>query len=216
MRMPMRHVGELVVLATLYLKWKNLPGMQTASKIVPMVILSTLGHGIAHGAMAQRARSDGWQQHEEVREIPSWPQLFAFVALFWLPLLKASMPRVNSFLVAIAAFLAAYLPILAGGLKRELNFGWIQTVVSIAFHCSELSLSSAEKNRREYMTLPLAGLLPVLVSWNEALFCSAYFKSAGGHVWYDASIILCFIAYYVDSYRSNVMASKLAKNEKQL
>ena len=200
------------VLGALYFKWKDLPGMEISSKIVPMVILSTLGHGFAHGKMAAEGRSDGWE-HEGIREIPPWPHLIAFIALFWLPLLKASMPRVNTFLVAIAAFLATYLPILAGGLKKELNFAWIQTVVSIAFHCSELSLPPGEKNRREYMTLPLAGLLPVLVAWNEALFCSAYFKRVGGHVWYDFSIVASFILQYIDSY---LYRSKLATKEKKM
>jgi hypothetical protein len=205
------------VLAVMYFQWRNLHGMETASKIVPMVILSTCGHGIAHGLMAVKFREGRYEEDkgQEFRDVPPWSQLLAFIAFFWFPLLKASMPRVNSIVVAFCAFVATYLPILAGGLRKELNFGYIQTVVSIAFHMSELSLSSTEKNRREYMTLPLAGLLPVLVAWNEAMFCSAYFKSAGGHVLYDASIILSFIAYYVDSYRANVLTSKLVTTKEK-
>ncbi|KAL3905538.1 MAG: hypothetical protein SGILL_009639, partial [Bacillariaceae sp.] len=145
-----------------------------------MVILSTCGHGIAHGAMATKFRNGEYEaekSQEYPEEIPPWPQLVAFVALFWFPLLKASMPKVNTYLVALFACLVTYAPILAGGLKKELGFGYVQTVVSIAFHVSELTLPSSEKNSREYATLPMAGILPVCVSYVEALMCSSsYFN----------------------------------------
>mmetsp|Transcript_12552 Transcript_12552/g.23455 ORF Transcript_12552/g.23455 Transcript_12552/m.23455 type:complete len:298 (-) Transcript_12552:137-1030(-) len=199
-----------IVLGGMYYAWKDKPGMASSSEIVPMVILGTLGHGLAHGAMAVKLRDGTYGTDSttmEGDEIPPLWQLLLFCALFWFPLLKASMPKLSSYAVAALAWAVTYGPVLAGGLKKELGFPYTQTVLSVAFHISQLMLSTEEKQRREYMTLPITAMLPVLTAWNEALFCTAYFRSAGGHVLYDASIVISFIVFYVDSYRANVMVS---------
>jgi hypothetical protein len=191
-----------IVLGVMYLCWKNTPGMQTSSEIVPMVILGTLGHGFAHGAMAAKFRDGTYQvEQSEQMEIPPFWQLVMFIVLFWFPLLKASMPKLDNVSVLVLSVVVTYGPILAGGLKKELGFAYIQTILSMAFHFSQLTLPPNEKQRREYMTLPVAALPPVLVSWNEAFFCSSFFRAMGGHVLYDASIIVAYIAYYLDCHR---------------
>jgi len=209
-----------LLLGAMWWKWKKLPGMEAASDIVPMVILGTVGHGIAHGFMAVKFRDGRYEEEktQEMQEIPPWPQLLAFCGLFWFPLLKASMPKINSAMVALCAAIVTYGPILAGGMKKQLGFAYVQTVISIAFHLSQLTLPAKEKQCREYMTLPIFFFFPVLTAWNEALFCSAYFQAAGGHVLYDASIILSYIVFYADCYRVNVLSSnspsKLSSKEK--
>jgi hypothetical protein len=185
-----------LLLGALYLAWRNIPGMGKASEIIPFVILGTLGHGFAHGAMAAKFRSG-----EELEEKPKpqlW-QLVAFSAIFWFPLLKASLMKVSNAKVALLSALVTY-----GGrfLKEQYGFAYVQTVLSVAYHTSQLLLPVNEKENREYLTLPLLVAVPPLITaWNEALFCGAYFKSLGGHTLYDASIILCTIWYYIDSYQ---------------
>jgi hypothetical protein len=194
-----------LILLVLWWNWRKLPGMDSASEVVPMIVLSTLGHGLAHGGMAAKFRNGQREAQNAfaVPEVPPTSQLLAFCGIFWFPLLKAAMPKVKTTLVAMFAVFVTFGPILAGGMKKQLGFAYVQTIISIAFHFSQLSLPSNEKQRREYMTMPMSGILPVLVAWNEALFCTAYFQSFGGHVIYDASIILSFIAFYVDSYRAS-------------
>lgn len=200
-----------LILGIMYLSWRNLPGMASSSEIMPMVIVSTLGHGMAHGGMSAKFRDGTYEaalSGDVEEEIPAWWQIVLFCAVFWFPLLKAAMPKVSSQYVFGVALAVTYGPLLlAGGLKKELRFGYVQTIVSIAFHTSQLMLSPDEKNHREYMTLPIASILPVVTAWNEALFCTAYFRSLGGHVLYDASIIISSIVYYADCYRVNVMSS---------
>jgi hypothetical protein len=201
------------ILGLLYLKWRTiLP--EHCSQVVPMVIASTVGHGLAHGVMAQSFRSDDDTNNappQGLEDVPLW-QSMAFCAFFWFPLLKASLPKVANALVAVLAVLVTYGPMLVGnGLPKEHGFAYVQTVVTLAFHTSQLLLDSSssktnEKQRREYFTLPLlAALPPMVASWNEALGCNAYFRDLGGHMLYDASIIIGFLVYYMDCYRHHVL-----------
>lgn len=45
-----------LALLAMYILWKNHDGMKKSSEIVPMVIVSTIGHGLAHGVMATKFR----------------------------------------------------------------------------------------------------------------------------------------------------------------
>lgn len=195
----------------------ELPGMKASSDTVPMVIMSTLGHGIAHGVEAVKFRDGRYEKEkalEDVEETPSFFFLVLFCAFFWFPLLKASMHNINSFKVAMIAVAVSWGPSFLGGLKKEIGFPYVQTVINFAFHFSQLALSSKEKQQREYMMRPVVSLIPFLVSCNEALFCSSYFKSAGGHVLYDASIIISHIVFYVDCYR--VSSTKLLGTKQKI
>lgn len=181
------------VIGVLYMKWRKIPGMEKASELIPMVIVGTLGHGLAHGFMARSFRMGLEKQTPPDREL--W-QYILFAIVFWFPLLKASLYEFASWKVACVAAAVTYLGM---SLKDEHGFAYVQTILAIAFHSSQLL--STNKNFREYLTLPLFGALPpLIVAWNEALFCEAYFKSLGGHMLYDLSIIVCFIGYYVESY----------------
>lgn len=198
------------VLGLLYLSWRSLPGMEYPSRIVPMVIASTVAHGLAHGAMAQNFRNSELSGFgsQELEDVPSWKTL-ATCVFFWFPLLKAALQQLSNRTVAILAVVATYGPSLVGEIPVQHQFAYVQTVVTVAFHTSQLLLNSEEKQRREYVTLPLiAAIPPIVTSWNEALACTAYFRTLGGHMLYDASIILGFLAYYVDSYRYYVQDAR--------
>jgi hypothetical protein len=197
-----------IVLFLMYQSWKDIPGMETSSNIVPSFIAGTLGHGIAHAAMAVKLR-DGSYGNDDENESPViqiW-QAVVFCVVFWFPLLTATMPKMKKQYVF---YIASIVTFLQGGLKKELGFAYVQTIISLAFHTSQLMLSTEEKNRREYITLPLSALLPIVTSWNEILFCESYFRSMGGHVLYDASIIISYIVFYLDCYRYNTRNNRTA------
>jgi len=194
------------ILAIMYFNWKDIPGMESANAIVPAAIVSTLGHGIAHGVMAVEFRngSDNQRQDDnaESEEIvtPALWMILGYCALFWCPLLKAAMPKMEIRSIVVLAAIAT-----SGNLfvKKELGFAYVQTVVNMSSHISQFMRSYEEKNLREYMMIPLSNVLPTVVAWNEILFCDSYFRSAGGHVLYDASIIISFIVFYLDAYSYN-------------
>ncbi|KAG7353888.1 hypothetical protein IV203_003243 [Nitzschia inconspicua] len=203
------------ILAVMWWKWRSVPGMDAISTPTVMIILSTLGHGFAHGGMAAKLRK-GRDEQENIEDTPeeaTWPMLLAFCGLFWFPLLKAAMPKMNSILVALFALMSTFGPVLGGGLKKQLGFAYIQTIVSIALHISQLSLPTEEKKAREYMTMAMTGVIPMITAWIEALFCGAFFQSLGGHVWYDAAIILSYIIFYVNSYQANMTKNRTSSTK---
>lgn len=202
-----------MVLGILYLSWRKVPGMERPSEIIPMVIMSTLGHGFAHGALAINFRKDNFNDFpkEGPTQHELW-KLIAFATIFWFPLLKASMMKVASWKLAIAAGVVTYLGTF---LREEYGFPYVQTILAIAFHSSQLMLPPKEKEYREYLMVPLQlAIPPLLTAWNEALFCEKFFRNLGGHVLYDASIILSAIWYYISCYqhvtRKNVNKQKLS------
>ena len=145
---------------------------------------------------------DGSYGNNDGNKIPftqTW-HLVVFCVVFWFPLLTTTMPKMKKQYVF---FIASIVTFLHGGLRKELGFAYVQIILSLAFHTSQLMLSTEEKNRQEYMTLLLSVLLPIVTSWNEILFCESYFRSMGGHALYDASIIVSYIVYQLDSYRYN-------------
>lgn len=186
------------IIAGMYFAWKDIPGMEASSAVVPALIAATLGHGIAHGFMAVKLRDGTYHtQHDEGDAAPTLLQMTIGCVILWCPLLKASMPKMEYKHVAVLAAIVTYGQ---SFVNNKLGFAYIQTIVNIAFHVSQLMLSPDEKNRREYMTTPLSNVLPLVVAWNEVLFCDPYFRSVGGHVLYDASIVVSFMVYYFDCY----------------
>jgi hypothetical protein len=189
----------------MYLAWKDSPGMEASSAPVPALIVATLGHGIVHGWMAAKLRDGSYHQHEDDGEdAPTLLQMVIGCAILWFPLLKASMPKMDYQHVAVLSAIVTYGQ---SFVNKKLGFAYIQTIVNISFHASQLMLSPDEKNRREYMMMPLSNVLPIVVAWNEVLFCDPYFRSAGGHVLYDASIVVSFIVVYLDCYSFNTKSS---------
>mmetsp|Transcript_6316 Transcript_6316/g.13071 ORF Transcript_6316/g.13071 Transcript_6316/m.13071 type:complete len:276 (+) Transcript_6316:70-897(+) len=200
------------IIYVMYLKWKDIPGMQTVSDGVPALIAATLGHGIAHGVMAVQLRDGTYQQEEGDKffeSMPLWQHVLG-CTIFWCPLLKVAMPKVGIRNLVVVASIVHY-----GGsmVKKELGFPYVQTIVNVGFHVTQLMLPPDEKNHREYMTMPISTSLPLLVAWTEMLFCDEFFRSIGGHVLYDASIVVAFCMSYIELYFFHTK-SNLAKKEK--
>lgn len=188
------------IIGLLYFHWKDLPGMKVASALVPAVIASTLGHGMAHGAQAVQLRNGTYHQDEVLYhydDAPLW-KIIAGVVLFWFPLLKGALNKMSNFHVGILAIAVTYTGLFV---RIELGFPYVQTVINLAFHASQLMLPKEEKSLRTYMTTPMSNILPLAVAYTEFLFCDSFFRSIGGHVLYDSSIVISFIIYYCDAYR---------------
>jgi hypothetical protein len=197
-----------LVLAAMWVRWRKVPGMERASELAPFVVAGTLGHGLAHAAMAMKLRAGEEAEERDGGSHPLW-QYALFAAGFWFPLLKASMVKVSNLRVALLSALVTYGITLV---KDQYAFAYVQTVLAVAYHASQLRLPREDKEHREHLTLPLvAAVPPLLTAWNEALFCTAYFRAIGGHTLYDASIILCFTGFYADCYRHAMKQGKEKK-----
>lgn len=103
----------------------------------------------------------------------------------------------------------------SGFVKKELIFPCVQTIVVSGFQANQLMLTPKEKNLREYMMSSLSIVPTIVVAWNEILFCDSFFWSIGGHVLYNASIVVSFTVYYLEGYHySTKSRSKNLTKEK--
>ena len=191
------------ILGFLYYNWHTLKGMEFVNQFIPMGIVGTIGHGVAHWIIAikmrQKDMNDSDEQHIIIANEETHLQTILFCTFFWFPLLKASIPKSSVYHAYILAIAVAYVQ--RNYLAEVYGFTYIQTILSISAHVSQLVLSTKEKNCRCYMTMPIIAALPaVIISILEATSCNMFFKSMGGHVWFDACIIVGLILYYVDAY----------------
>ena len=192
------------LLGYLYYNWHTTKGMEFANQFIPMGIVGTLGHGVAHWMLAIKMRQkDTMNNDDEIvateQQTTSNFETILFCTFFWFPLLKASIPKSSVFHAYTLAIVVTYVQ--RNYLAEVYGFTYIQTILSVATHVSQLLLSENEKNCRSYMTLPLIAALPaVIISILEATSCNRFFKSWGGHVWCDACIIIGMTMYYIDAY----------------
>ena len=78
--------------------------------------------------------------------------------------------------------------------RSSLSFVYVQTILSFVGTLDELSNPVKDKY---YSTRFLMIGLPILsVAWLEALACESFLIHYGGHVWFDNTIALSFLAYY--------------------
>lgn len=175
-----------IVIAILYWALKEGPGMGAANELVKFNIPGILFHGIAHAALAKASR-DG------ITPDPETPQ-FGYevlsklsvseivyrmlpIVVFWLFLLKASMPKASLHVVipmtAVSMLFEFFTP-------RKFDFTYVQTVLLMVFSLSQLTRPSKEKDF-------VYGLFPLLlgpigvVAWIESTLCSKGVIDIGGH-----------------------------------
>jgi hypothetical protein len=203
-----------ILIMGLYFSWKDMPGMARSSQLVPMVSLGTFAHGLAHAMLAAKFRNANPEEVEVASYRPSHLEWVIMAIIFWFPFLKVSMIHASNWQVAVLSCIVTF-----GNSKltrKQYGFMYVQTIIAIATHCSQLALSRKEKECREYMTFVLSALPAALTSWNELLLCSAYFKYFGGHVLYDGSICFGVLFFYIDAYfyhKNGAQAEKVVKHE---
>jgi len=204
-------VGFSAILTIMYIAWRDIQGMEASSARVPGIIAATVGHGFAHAAMAVKLREGTYHQREDHAE-QALSKTLMFCAVFWFPLIKAAMCQAKNHYVAILAAIFTYGQRFV---EKEYGMAYVQTVVNVAFHGSLLMQSPVEKNQREYLTFSMTNVLPIVIAWNEALFCDSYVRSAGGHVLYDGSIIISSIVYYLDCYCFSAKSSSKSSTKEK-
>ena len=190
-----------VLIGYMYYCWKDRKGMEFANQFIPMGLLGTSGHGVAHWIIASKMREkdeSGSGDEDFLTNETTRMQHVLFVSFFWFPLLKASISKASAFHIYILAIAVQYFQ---SKLHDRYGFTYIQTVLSIASHTSQLMLPLKEKQCRSYMMFPVLGALPAIVcAINEAMNCQLFYKALGGHVLFDASIVVGISLYYIDCY----------------
>lgn len=159
--------------------------------------LGVFGHGVAHLGIGAGWMASGTDPRPGLlrENVPVAHNVLAMAGmwLFFFALLR-SAPNVPHSHAAFHALLHA--PALCLLVPPRFGFTYVQTVLLLVA-CTYDLFSPAHKKDRYYDLAALLINLPVgMVAWVEALGCDSFFKSLGGHVWYDATIPLSMFVYY--------------------
>lgn len=210
---------DVVLVAIGLLVWRSLRGlpgrsMKYADETMLFGLLGHLGHGVAHGVIGAKYRSDegvGTTQVTGLERLMMEEDVQMAVAksavmtiALWFGLLKGIMARVPNAKVAIAAIVAY-----AGGLFviDALSFTYVQAVLAVAFVSTQLTLPREEKDY-VYAAFAASSVPVSIVPWIESTACQNVAMKLGGHLIYDVSIPTTLIAAYYASWRHSSTQGK--------
>jgi hypothetical protein len=197
-----------LLMAALYWPYRHRVELQHANLLISMNALGTIGHGIAHGAIAYHmmlSQSSG-EDHDTKGDVVAEQQVkdeaasqldrLVFPVLIWLPLMKATLPNAPLAVVAVSAWVANGV---VTSLPSKMGFAAVQTILLVAFSLNQLLRPRVEKMDLHYSLFAWMVSFPVtLVGWMESTQCTAFVRNAlYGHVVYDAYISLSAIAFYM-------------------
>lgn len=210
-----------LVLGFIYFAIKDTPGMKSANNLVKWNILGILGHGLAHGGMGWNIRkslleggvSEFQQQVLVLSDFASMAVIIENLPalLFWLPLIKATMPNGKNLVVLIISLLS----IVGGKLTPvRMGFTYTQTVLFLCFSLNQLMQRKSDKTFAYTLYAALVTFPLGLVGWQESMACTNFVIKYGGHLIYDAYIPISSIIFYLLCYgkavSENPMVKKLA------
>lgn len=155
--------------ALVYLGLRNQPGMEPANELVKFNIVGVLGHGLGHGAIAKGMRDGLVGGADEASSHDSGFDVFMQQSLlegcttmlpyivFWVLLLKATMPTAKTSVVLCMTLLS-----LVGNIfvPERFAFTYVQTVLLLAFSINQLLRPSKEKGFA-YALFPIIAGFPV-------------------------------------------------------
>lgn len=198
------------VFGIIFLSLRKTPGMEVANHLVQNNIVGILGHGIGHAMIARGIRNDDVSNNDltlleilEQNDDANLKMILSYgipLLLFWLSLLKASLPDMSLPKIALLAIVVQAAQIYA---PMQFQFTYVQTILLLAFSINQLTRPlQSHKQTFAYAMYPAMVALPLtFVGWLESTQCqSTIVQFLHGHVMYDAFIPLSSIAYYLSCY----------------
>ncbi|KAL7525543.1 hypothetical protein ACHAWF_001410 [Thalassiosira exigua] len=189
------------------------PAMERADEVMRSSLLGHLGHGIGHGFIAAKMRSDNNIEGVELGldgSDPGWQMARAILGPgFWCGLLKGVVPSSMSGRQLVALSVAvdyvgrSYVP-------KNLGFGYVNAVLALVSACKSATIPEEEKGY-SYAAFSAVGLVLSIIPWIEAMACQSVASKLGGHLIFDVAIPVGVTAAYVASWRHYSGKGKEAK-----
>jgi len=199
-----------IIFGLIYYTIKDVPGMGHANDLVKFNVFGIFAHGLGHGLTSHVMRHGmGVEVDDEMKDMtdafhdnptfetfilrsPGW---VAFL-IFWMGLLRGSMPMVSWKAIAPLSIIAVSLNIFV---RDQFAFTYVQTVLLFAFSFNQLCRPGKEKRASfEYALFPMVTALPLIaIGWLESTQCDAFLVGIGGHLVYDAYIPISLIVFYL-------------------
>jgi hypothetical protein len=199
-----------LVLTGVYLALRNTKGLEHANPLLATGIPGILGHGMGHGALAYAVRAGTMNDADSKKlgiDLLRGQGLTVAAAVlqqlpylvFWLTLIKASLPNVKIVWVVLVAIVAQFLQLFV---PTQFGFTYVQTVLMVAFSLNQLARPKSDKDF-SYALYPAAVGFPLsMTGWMESTQCSNFVMDwLYGHVVYDAYIPCSMLLWYLTCYR---------------
>jgi len=209
-------VAGAILFVTYLSLGKNNPSMKRANMMIKTGIPGIIFHGVGHGALASGMRDSGYA-HDNLNERPldqlvelfESKSLFQLVfrviplLLFWVFLLRSSMPNVKSWVTVIS--LAVAMLTLQLFFPFRFGFTYVQTVLLIVFSTNQILLPRNEKDQSYALYGWMVSVPVSLVGWMESTQCSSFVMDRlYGHLVYDGYIPVAILGWYLGVYHFNM------------
>ena len=188
-------------------------GMEAANEFVFYNMFGVIAHGLGHGGLAAALFDEEKEQNSDedisymsaIHTKESWVVVLSELFLtsnvgfliFWIGLLKASMPKTPFKGIMVLSVLSYF-----GNLSVAPSFGftYVQTILLLAFSLNQILRPKDEKGFAYLMYGIIVSLPLGLVGWLESTQCQSFVIHYGGHLLYDACIPLGMVAFYLLCY----------------
>jgi len=160
----------------------------TIMEPVNLNIMAHFGHGIAHFIIGY-VSTITIENHKRI-SISN----IVWLILFWYGFVRAIFSKLSwkehvSISTGIS-FFHLYVPIRFG-------FTYVQTILLLLASANDLSLKKEDKDCFYTLKACIVNVPIGIVGWLEAYTCDSVLIYIGGHVWYDCTIPISIIIYYI-------------------
>lgn len=184
-------------LCLLYRKWRHEPGMEEASKMIPMVIISFIAHGAAHEFhVAYRTRKAAPDEISIMEgEPPGLGTALVLAPCFWFPMLKSYLPKRKLAWVGMASLLISLVSLLF-----PVRYGFAYTTLVLLVTATADQLLSPFEDKRVYFAASVLGVPVIIADLFELLWCNGFYKKLGGHALTDTILGVSGILVFAYQY----------------
>ena len=187
-------------------------GMIAANEFVFFNIFGIIFHGLGHAGLADTLLDNKNQNLRDDTSIMSTiltneslsavlKELFfsknVGLLLFWLGLLKATMPK-TPFKGIVSLSILSYIGALS--VVPSFGFTYTQTVLLVTFSLNQILRPKEEKGFAYFAYGTIVSFPLGMVGWLESTQCQSFVIHYGGHLLYDAFIPLSSAIFYLICY----------------
>lgn len=168
--------------------------MEPANTLVFVNLFGVAAHGMGHGALGARLRDGENSDAVDPMEGPGSFLSECMHIVFWLGLLKASMPQASIKAILPLTLFSWYSTIC---IKPSFQFTHVQTILLIAFSINQLCRPKEEKGLAYVLYGTMVSFPLGIIGWIESTMCSSTIIHLGGHLCYDAYIPTSMLGFYL-------------------
>lgn len=161
--------------------------------------LSHFGHGVGHFMISIFGHEGTSIMYHEYYHQQFTLIFFTFLlTLFWLGFMRTIHTQSTFSFQLLESIIISFIQIRF--LPVNLGFTYVQTILLVTATINDLYTQQLKKDyaynlKSFFINFPIG-----MVGWLEAITCDNFMISFGGHIWYDCTIPISIIVYYLFIY----------------